>query len=238
MCGGPRKEEVKRGGNLVSMSLRSVGDPRLYCAGRVEFRPPVQAPTAATTPWGVSFVDCPGQENDQIIHSASNAVRTLFDDASHARKYAERPMAVTSHSPRYNRVMKNLDDTATRLLKQVAGVIVPGFHNLDAGQSELFFSIIDEALADRPPGMRRQLALFLRVIDLAPLLRWGQRLGGLRPDRAEKLLRWFQESPVDRLRKGFWGLRTLIFMGYYGRLAVWSEIGYRPDFDGRGALDA
>ncbi len=115
---------------------------------------------------------------------------------------------------------------------------MPGFRVLDQEQRELFFSIVDAALEERPQGMRRQLAVFLRVLDLAPLLRWGRRLGALPPERAEAVLRWFQEAPLDRLRKGFWGLRTLVFMGYYGRLAAWPEIGYSPDFDGRGALDA
>ena len=38
-----------------------------------------------------------------------------------------------------------------------------------------------------------------------------------------------QDAPLLLLRRGFWGLRTLIFMGYYGRDAARDAIGYRAD---------
>jgi hypothetical protein len=34
------------------------------------------------------------------------------------------------------------------------------------------------------------------------------------------------------VRRGFWGLRTLILMGYYGRPAAAAAIGYRADPQG------
>ena len=122
-------------------------------------------------------------------------------------------------------------------MEQVATVVVPGFETLDAGQREAFRSIIDEALRDRPTAVRRQLAVFLRLLDLAPVARWGRRLGALRPERARRALEWFQEAPVDRLRKGFWGLKALVFMGYYGQPELWPEVGYAPLHDAREKLD-
>jgi hypothetical protein len=41
-------------------------------------------------------------------------------------------------------------------------------------------------------------------------------------------LRWFHDAPLAPLRHGFWGVKTLIFMGYYGRPEAAAEIGYRP----------
>ncbi|HSP35980.1 MAG TPA: hypothetical protein VLU46_16840, partial [Thermoanaerobaculia bacterium] len=38
-----------------------------------------------------------------------------------------------------------------------------------------------------------------------------------------------QDAPLLPLRRGFWGLRTLVFMGYYSRDDARTAIGYRAD---------
>ena len=91
---------------------------------------------------------------------------------------------------------------------------------------------VEGALADRPPALRRQLVAFLRLIDLLSLLRFGRRLTRLVPGRRARLLGALQDSPVLLLRRGFWGLRTLIFLGYYTRPAAAAEIGWRAHPDG------
>ncbi len=128
--------------------------------------------------------------------------------------------------------MKYIDGQSIRRLETVAAVIVPGFSSLDHDRRERFLTIIDEALGDRPESMRRQLALFLKVLNVAPFLRWGRPLGRLKAVDAERALRWFQEAPIAKLRQGFWGLKTLVFMGYYGQSAAWPEVGYSQDFGG------
>ena len=35
-------------------------------------------------------------------------------------------------------------------------------------------------------------------------------------------------SQLTLLRRGFWGLRTLVFLGYYGRPEIGGRIGYQP----------
>ena len=89
--------------------------------------------------------------------------------------------------------------------------------------------IVEAALAERPPALWRQLALFLLVLEWAPLLRWGRRLSALDPERRTRFLEAVQAAPLLLLRRGFWGLRTLVFLGYYGRPAAAGEIGYRAD---------
>jgi hypothetical protein len=37
------------------------------------------------------------------------------------------------------------------------------------------------------------------------------------------------QEPALLLRRGSWGLRTLVLMGYYGRPDAKQEIGYRAD---------
>src|SRR2546422_3095313 len=43
------------------------------------------------------------------------------------------------------------------------------------------------------------------------------------------LFRSIERAPLLLMRRGLWGLRTLAFMGYYGRPAAAREIGYRAD---------
>ena len=87
--------------------------------------------------------------------------------------------------------------------------------------------IVEDALADRPPAIRRQLLLFVRVLHWLPVLRYGRRLPSLDRGRRAELLRWLQDSRILAIRRGVWGLRSLVFMGYYGRQEAREEIGYR-----------
>jgi len=128
--------------------------------------------------------------------------------------------------------VKNLNDQSVRRLEIIAAVIVPGFSSLDHDRRQRFLTIIDDALGERPESMQRQLALFLRVLEVAPYFRWGRPLGRLDSARAERALLWFQEAPIAKLRQGFWGLKTLVFMGYYGQNAAWPEVGYSQNFGG------
>lgn len=91
---------------------------------------------------------------------------------------------------------------------------------------------VERALADRPPGLRRQLVAFLRLLNVVSLLRFGRRLTSLDQARRVRLLTALQDSHVLLLRRGFWGLRTLIFLGYYTRPAAAAEVGWRAHRDG------
>lgn len=83
--------------------------------------------------------------------------------------------------------------------------------------------------------MARQLRLFIRAITVLSVVRYGVTFGRLDPDRRARLLGKLQNSSVLLLRRGFWGLRTLVFMGYYGQPHVRESIGYRAHPDGWGA---
>ncbi len=118
-----------------------------------------------------------------------------------------------------------------RHLQIVSSIVVPGFATLEQPRRERCLHIIDDALGERPESMRRQLALFLRVLNIAPYFRWGRSLARVDTVASERYLRWFQDAPIAKIRQGFWGLKTLIFMGYYGQSEVWPELGYAPDID-------
>ena len=103
---------------------------------------------------------------------------------------------------------------------------------LDEAGWKRLHAIVEEALGARPPAMRRQLRLFLRVLSWLPLLRYGRRFTGLDPERRRAVLRTLQDAPVLKLRQGIWGLRTLVYMGYYGQPEIQHELGYRAHLDG------
>ncbi len=88
---------------------------------------------------------------------------------------------------------------------------------------------IEAALRNRSPALRRQLCLLIQVLDWMPLLRYGRRFSALGAEARAAVLRRLQRSPALVLRRGFWGLRTLVLLGYYGRPEARRAIGYRAD---------
>ena len=102
-------------------------------------------------------------------------------------------------------------------------------HVLDAAGWAAVEQIIERALASRPPALRRQLRLFLHALEWLPFLYYGRRFTALDPVRRSRFLQRIQDAPLLLVRRGVWGLRTLILLGYYGRPAAAAEIGYRAD---------
>jgi hypothetical protein len=134
--------------------------------------------------------------------------------------------------------MKSLSREKAEFLQVVAARIVPETAELDATGLSRFFGIIDHALQERPAKVRRQFATFLGLIRWAPVARYGTSLENLRADRQDRVLRWFEDCPVGLLRKGFWGLKAMVFMGYYGQPETNELIGYAPDSNGGARLSA
>lgn len=131
------------------------------------------------------------------------------------------------------RVMKALSDHQAEFFMVVAETIVPEVARLDATARARMRAIVDAALMDRDAGTRRQIGSFLGVLRLAPVVRYSRPFDHLDEGRRAAVLRWFQECPVGLLRKGFWALKTLVFMGYYGQPECWPSIGYAPGLGGR-----
>lgn len=93
-------------------------------------------------------------------------------------------------------------------------------------------AIIARALAARPARVRRQLGVFLRLLDVIAVVRHGRRLVGLEPYDRGRLLESLSKSRLILLRRGIWGVRTLAFMGYYARPGAGGAIGYRASAGG------
>jgi hypothetical protein len=124
------------------------------------------------------------------------------------------------------------------LVLAIAARVVPPSAALDAAERESALALIEHAIAIRPRPVRRQLALFLRLVRWLPVLRYGRPFERLEAPAQDAVLRWLQQAPLVALRRGFWGLRTLMVLGYYGRPEIGEAIAYRPERDGNARLRA
>jgi len=123
-------------------------------------------------------------------------------------------------------------DPVAVTFRAVAETVVPEAAGLPAKEWEALRAIVEGALAERSAKLRRQVRLLVRMIDLASYVRYGRAFAALDPSRRTAVASSFQDAPLLLLRRGFWGLRTLVFMGYYGRPEAAAAIGYRADVRG------
>ena len=121
-------------------------------------------------------------------------------------------------------------------LEAIGSVVLPTPGALDPEGWRRARGIIEEALLPKPPRIKRQLRLFLRVVNVLPLPTTGRTLRGLSVPRRTAFLEGLHHSRIQLLRKGLWGVRTLIFMGYYNQPSVREGIGYAADPKGWEAL--
>jgi hypothetical protein len=114
-------------------------------------------------------------------------------------------------------------------IRPVLVTMIPAAAALDEAGVDRLLARVDERLATEDPALGRQLRLFVKALWWLPVFGSLRTLGGLAPQRREAFLLRLQDGPVAKLRVGLWGLRTLLYLGYYGDPAVQAELGYRPD---------
>jgi hypothetical protein len=119
-----------------------------------------------------------------------------------------------------------------RTFYAIATTVVPESSALDDRAWAEVHAVIDAVVAKRDTRVRRQLATFLRLLQVLPIPRYGRPLTSLSPRQRRDFLEWIERSPFLVVRRGFWGIRTLVFMGYYARADVAAAIGYRASADG------
>lgn len=115
------------------------------------------------------------------------------------------------------------------VLRAIGVTVVPEAAQLDEQQWVALEAIVLGALTPRPRALQRQLIILVRAIQWLAVLRYGRRFTALDPARRTRFLEQLQNAPVLLVRRGIWGLRTLLLMGYYGRAAGGRAIGYRAD---------
>ena len=115
------------------------------------------------------------------------------------------------------------------IFRAVVSTVVPEASQLgDQGWAELE-TLVEVALQDRPPTMLRQLRLFLWAIQWLCVFRYGRSFTSLSADRRTRVFSHLQDHRIELIRCGFWGLRTLAFLGFYGRAETVQAIGYAAD---------
>jgi hypothetical protein len=122
------------------------------------------------------------------------------------------------------------------IFRAVVSTVVPEAKNLsEPGWSE-FETLVETTLQNRPRAMHRQLRLFIRSIQWLPVFRYGRRFTPLSAEQRRQVLCYLQDHRVEMIRCGFWGLRTLALLGYYGRPEGVQSTGYAADPRGWEAL--
>src|SRR5687767_5651885 len=105
------------------------------------------------------------------------------------------------------------DDIITRhrhTLRAVGATVIPELAGADETSWREIERTIAHALALRPERMRRQLALLLRIIAIVGRLRFGRALSDVDAGRRARFLLGLQRARLPLLRRGIWGIRTLL----------------------------
>jgi hypothetical protein len=123
-------------------------------------------------------------------------------------------------------------DARRRTLRAFARSVAPEMAALDETAWLDVESTIARMLETRPRQMQRQVLLLLRVLEHLPILRYGRPLSSLDDSRRSRFLESLQRSRVPLVRRGIWGLRTLVLMGFYTRAETMRAVGYRAATDG------
>ena len=118
------------------------------------------------------------------------------------------------------------------VFRAAACALLPAAERLDEPGWREVERIVEHALEQRPPRMRRQFRTFLCLIDIAPLPTRGRWFRSLPVEERRARLAALERSPKLLMRRGVWGLRTLVFMGYYARDEAAAEIRYRAHVRG------
>jgi len=123
------------------------------------------------------------------------------------------------------------------VFRAVVVTVIPDANRLDEPGWLALEEVVEDALTLRTPGLRRQLQLFLRAVNWLPVPRYGRTFVALEEARRSHVLEYLQDHSVERIRCGFWGLRTLALLGYYGRTEGARSVGYAPDSRGWEAVE-
>lgn len=118
------------------------------------------------------------------------------------------------------------------ILHAIATTVIPEMVSLDERAWTELDDVIQRAVAQRGERVQRQIITFLRLLQALPLARFGKPFTALDFARRTALLESVERSRLLLVRRGFWGVRTLVFMGYYTRDDVSESIGYTASVHG------
>ncbi len=112
------------------------------------------------------------------------------------------------------------------IFRAVVSTIVPESAALDNQGWQDLDRVVEGLLRGRPESLQRQLRMYLGAIQWLPVVRYGRPFTRLNPGARARVLEHLQNDRIQKIRVGFWGLRTIVLAGYYGRPDAARAIGY------------
>ena len=115
-----------------------------------------------------------------------------------------------------------------RFLLCLAACIVPESAGAPPQVTDPLLAAVDEELQPRPRLQQIEFKLLLLALRWMTLPFAFRRFEALLPERQAGWLHSLENFPVRLVRVGIWGLKTLVFLGYYGQESVDRRILYLP----------
>jgi hypothetical protein len=115
------------------------------------------------------------------------------------------------------------------IFRAVVITVVPEAEKLGEPNWSELEMLVGTTLQNHSRAIHRQLRLFMRAIQWLPVFRYGKRFTSLSAEQRMQILCYLQDHPVEAIRCGFWGLRALALLGYYGRPEGVQATGYAAD---------
>jgi hypothetical protein len=115
-----------------------------------------------------------------------------------------------------------------RFLLCLAARIVPESAGAPPQVTDPLLAAVDEELRPRPRLQQLEFKLLLFAIRWMTVPFTLHRFEHLPGERQDRWLRFLENAPLTLLRVGIWGLKTLVFLGYYTQDGVQQRIVYVP----------
>jgi hypothetical protein len=115
-----------------------------------------------------------------------------------------------------------------RFLLCLAACIVPESAGAPTQVTDPLLAAVDEELRPRPRLQQLEFKLLLLAIRWMTVPFTLHRFEHLPAERQAGWLRILESAPLTLLRVGIWGLKTLVFLGYYSQAGVLQRILYFP----------
>ena len=115
-----------------------------------------------------------------------------------------------------------------RFLLCLAACIVPESAGAPTQVTDPLLAAVDEELRPRPRLQQLEFKLLLLAIRWMTVPFTLHRFERLPGERQDRWLGFLENAPLTLLRVGIWGLKTLVFLGYYSQAGVLQRILYFP----------
>ncbi len=123
-------------------------------------------------------------------------------------------------------------------LRPFVETFVPATRELNDDRYQALVAHVDARLAAEPPAISRQLRTLVALLHFLPLFLHLRTFSGLTTAQRQRFLERIQDGPVALLRVGVWGLRTLVYLGWYADPEVGRNLGWHANPRGWAAFRA